>query len=308
MRVLLTGGAGFIGRPTVRHLLERGHEVTVLDSLRPDVHPGGHAPDLPGARLVVGDVRDEELLGQVLPGTDAVVHLAAKVGLGVDLDDIVDYASPNDVGTAAVLRAAPRRRSGTSCWPARWWSTARALRLRRHGPSRPPRAGATTWTRVCSTRAARAATSRWRPGWSARTPRSTPATSTPRPRSHGEHLPALGAGHGGCASRCGSTTSTARHATGHPLRRRGLAVPVAPRGRPGAARLRGRWPAPRLRPRRRRRRRCRRATSTAPTLVALNVGSGTVTTVGGLAAALPRRWAGPSPWSPASTGWVTSGT
>src|SRR5690242_19432310 len=98
MRVLVTGGAGFIGRPTVRQLLDAGHEVTVLDSLRPDVHAG--VPELPGARLVVGDVRDEDVLAQVLPACDAVVHLAAKVGLGVDLDDIVDYASSNDLGTA----------------------------------------------------------------------------------------------------------------------------------------------------------------------------------------------------------------
>ena len=108
MRVLVTGGAGFIGRPTAHGLLGAGHEVTVLDSLRPDVHPDGTPPALPGARLVVGDVRDEDLLSRELPGTDAVVHLAAKVGLGVDLDDVVDYASSNDVGTAAVLRHARR--------------------------------------------------------------------------------------------------------------------------------------------------------------------------------------------------------
>ena len=60
MRVLVTGGAGFIGRPTVARLVAAGHDVTVLDLLRPDVHRGGEAPPLPGARLVVGDVRDGE--------------------------------------------------------------------------------------------------------------------------------------------------------------------------------------------------------------------------------------------------------
>ncbi|WP_456845791.1 NAD-dependent epimerase/dehydratase family protein [Cellulomonas sp. P5_C6] len=108
MRVLVTGGAGFIGRPTVQRLVAAGHDVTVLDSLRPDVHAHGEAPPLPGARLVVGDVRDADVLAATVPGADAVVHLAAKVGLGVDLDDVVDYVSSNDLGTAAVLRAANR--------------------------------------------------------------------------------------------------------------------------------------------------------------------------------------------------------
>ncbi|MBD8060069.1 NAD-dependent epimerase/dehydratase family protein [Cellulomonas sp. JH27-2] len=106
MRVLVTGGAGFIGRHVVRRLLQDGHDVTVLDSLRPDVHAPGTTPDVAGARLVQADVRDEDVLTDVVPGHDAVVHLAAKVGLGVDLDDITDYVSSNDLGTACVLRAA----------------------------------------------------------------------------------------------------------------------------------------------------------------------------------------------------------
>jgi dTDP-L-rhamnose 4-epimerase len=112
MRVLVTGGAGFIGRPTVARLVAAGHDVTVLDSLRPDVHPGGTPPQLPGVRLVVGDIRDGEVLAATVPGSDVVVHLAAKVGLGVDLDDVVDYVSDNDLGTAAVLRAAHRAGTG----------------------------------------------------------------------------------------------------------------------------------------------------------------------------------------------------
>ena len=54
--------------------------------------------------MVVGDVRDAELLDRLLPGIDAVVHLAAKVGLGVDIADMDDYVSSNDLGTAVLLR------------------------------------------------------------------------------------------------------------------------------------------------------------------------------------------------------------
>lgn len=103
MRVLVTGGAGFIGREVVSELIRRGDEVVVLDSLREDVHGREAVPD---ERTVVGDVRDAEVVGRVLSGCDAVVHLAAKVGLGVSLADIDDYVSSNDLGTAVLLRAA----------------------------------------------------------------------------------------------------------------------------------------------------------------------------------------------------------
>lgn len=110
MKVVVTGGAGFIGGAVVRSLAEGGHEVVVLDSLRPDVHRDGGAAArnrlaAQGIALVEGDVRDLTLVRQHLTGADAVVHLAAKVGLGVDLDDMDDYVSCNAVGTAVVLRA-----------------------------------------------------------------------------------------------------------------------------------------------------------------------------------------------------------
>ena len=91
MRVLLTGGAGFIGRHVLRELLARGHEVRVLDSLRPDVHAAGSATTVEGAELVVADVRDDQAVGRALDGMDGVLHLAAKVGLGVDVGDLPDY-------------------------------------------------------------------------------------------------------------------------------------------------------------------------------------------------------------------------
>src|SRR6185437_5364294 len=79
--------------------------VVVLDSLRPDVHtePPAHDPD-----LLVGDVRNPDDLDRALRGVDAVIHLAAKVGLGVGVADYPDYADSNVHGTAALLAAMSR--------------------------------------------------------------------------------------------------------------------------------------------------------------------------------------------------------
>jgi len=107
MRILLTGGAGFIGRHVWTELLRRGHQVRVLDSLRADVHRDGR-PALPAGELIVGDVRDARTVDRALVGVDAVCHLAAKVGLGVDVQDLPDYASSNDHGTAVLLAGLAR--------------------------------------------------------------------------------------------------------------------------------------------------------------------------------------------------------
>ena len=109
MRVLLTGGAGFIGRHVLRELLSRGHEVRILDSLRSDVHAGGKTMSLEGAELQIGDVRDCSAVEKALDGIEAVLHLAAKVGLGVDVNDLPDYASSNDTGTAELLACMARK-------------------------------------------------------------------------------------------------------------------------------------------------------------------------------------------------------
>lgn len=113
MHVLLTGGAGFIGQHVVAELLRRGHAVRVLDSFRPDVHRNGRDWQPPGdVDLHVGDVRDAAAVDAALEGTEAVLHLAAKVGLGVDVQDLPDYASSNDAGTAVLLAAMARRGIG----------------------------------------------------------------------------------------------------------------------------------------------------------------------------------------------------
>ena len=108
MRVLLTGGAGFIGRHVLSELLARGHDVRVLDSFRSDVHGPGSAKVLDDAELLIADVRDAAAIDRALNGVEAVLHLAAKVGLGVDADDLPDYASSNDVGTAELLAGMAR--------------------------------------------------------------------------------------------------------------------------------------------------------------------------------------------------------
>ncbi|MDE9364762.1 NAD-dependent epimerase/dehydratase family protein [Luteipulveratus sp. YIM 133132] len=89
--LLITGGDGFIGRHVVAAAEAAGHEVGVLDLRRGQ------------------DVRNGEAVEQALDGVDVVIHLAAKVGLGVDVADLPAYASHNDVGTATLLAAMARR-------------------------------------------------------------------------------------------------------------------------------------------------------------------------------------------------------
>jgi dTDP-L-rhamnose 4-epimerase len=103
MRVLVTGGAGFIGGHVVGALLDDGHEVRVLDALLPAAW-GSSQPDLDTrAEFVHGDVRDAAAVRRCLDGVDAVCHQAAMVGLGVDLADLPEYAGINDLGMAVVL-------------------------------------------------------------------------------------------------------------------------------------------------------------------------------------------------------------
>jgi dTDP-L-rhamnose 4-epimerase len=108
MKILVTGGAGFIGQHVVREALARGHDVRVMDSLRPDVHAKAARPARNDIEFQIGDVRDSDAVDNALHGMDAVIHLAAKVGLGVDVSDLPDYASSNDTGTAELLAGMAR--------------------------------------------------------------------------------------------------------------------------------------------------------------------------------------------------------
>ncbi|MFD4247999.1 NAD-dependent epimerase/dehydratase family protein [Streptomyces sp. NPDC058525] len=101
MRVLVTGGAGFIGSHIVTALNDRGHDPVVLDALLPAAHPD--TPPLPDAEFVRADVRDADAVRTALRGVDAVCHQAAMVGLGKDFTDAPAYVGCNDLGTAVLL-------------------------------------------------------------------------------------------------------------------------------------------------------------------------------------------------------------
>ncbi|SEO78302.1 NAD-dependent epimerase/dehydratase family protein [Actinacidiphila rubida] len=103
MRVLVTGGAGFIGSHIVTALLSGGHEPVVLDALLPTAH--AVPPPRPAAEWVHADVRDAAAVADALHGVDAVCHQAAMVGLGKDFADAPAYVGCNDLGTAVLLAA-----------------------------------------------------------------------------------------------------------------------------------------------------------------------------------------------------------
>jgi dTDP-L-rhamnose 4-epimerase len=103
VRVLVTGGAGFIGSHVADRLAAEGHEPVVLDALIPQAH-GGEKPPWVG-EFLHADVRDPDVLREALRGIDAVCHQAAMVGHGVDASDAPAYAAHNDLGTAVLLAA-----------------------------------------------------------------------------------------------------------------------------------------------------------------------------------------------------------
>ena len=106
MRILITGGAGFIGSHIADELADRGHDVILLDALLPKAHGRGTPPDWTSRhQIVLGDIRDTDLLNRLLPGVDVVCHQAAMVGHGIDPSDAPDYATHNDYGTAVLLAA-----------------------------------------------------------------------------------------------------------------------------------------------------------------------------------------------------------
>jgi dTDP-L-rhamnose 4-epimerase len=110
-KVLITGGAGFVGSHLADELLERGYKIRALDNLAPQVH--GHRAKRPDyladdVELLVGDVRDAKTVAKALRGVDAVYHFAATVGVGQSMYQIAEYTSVNGEGTAILLEALAR--------------------------------------------------------------------------------------------------------------------------------------------------------------------------------------------------------
>ena len=111
MRILITGGAGFVGSHVADLLAGQGHSVLVLDAFLPQAHGAGGGAQCSQQlwtqchELVRGDVRDADLLARLLRGADAVCHQAAMVGHGVDPSDAPEYAAHNILATAVLLAA-----------------------------------------------------------------------------------------------------------------------------------------------------------------------------------------------------------
>jgi dTDP-L-rhamnose 4-epimerase len=107
-RILITGGAGFIGSHLADELLCRGYLVRALDNLSPQVHGEDSVrPSYldPEVELYVGDVRDPAAVRRAREGVDAVFHLAAAVGVGQSMYEVARYTEVNNVGTAVLLEA-----------------------------------------------------------------------------------------------------------------------------------------------------------------------------------------------------------
>ena len=106
-RILITGGAGFIGCHVARALLSKGYSVRALDNLLEQVHrpDAPRNPILREVELIEADIRDGERVAAALRGVDAVIHLAAEVGVGQSMYAIDRYVSVNDRGTAVLFQA-----------------------------------------------------------------------------------------------------------------------------------------------------------------------------------------------------------
>ena len=126
-RVLVTGGAGFIGSHTVDHLLASGYEVRILDNLEPRVHPLGAPGYLPSeAEFLIGDVADRSTMERALDGVDYVMHLAAYQDY---LPDFSTFIHVNAESSALIFEVIVERRL-----PIRNWFSLR----RNLSPARAP--------------------------------------------------------------------------------------------------------------------------------------------------------------------------
>ena len=100
MKILVTGGAGYVGSFAARHLMQRGHQVTVIDNLCQ-----GHRGTLPSETLVVGDIADRELIGRLLDEqeVEAVMHFAAATNVEESVRDPAYHYRNNTLNTLGLL-------------------------------------------------------------------------------------------------------------------------------------------------------------------------------------------------------------
>ena len=102
-KILVTGGAGFIGSFLVDELIKQGHYVVILDNLEPQIH--GEKQNLPSylnpkASFIKGDVRSEKDLARALNNIEIVFHYASAVGVGQSMYEVAKYIDINVRGTA----------------------------------------------------------------------------------------------------------------------------------------------------------------------------------------------------------------
>lgn len=134
-RVLITGGAGFIGAHVANELLNRGYSVRAFDSLVPQVHgPDRKRPAYlsKDVELLVGDIRDQYALQRALQRMDAVIHLVSLVGVGQSMYQIDEYTSVNNLGTAVLLQTLSKK-------PVRRLLVASSMSIYGEGLYRNPR-------------------------------------------------------------------------------------------------------------------------------------------------------------------------
>ena len=121
MKILITGGAGFIGCKLSEFLIKEGHEVTILDNFSPQIH-GKSVESLKdrlttnGIEIIVGDVRSKDNVASALIGKQSVVHLASETGTGQSMHQVFNYAETNVLGTSNLVEQIIGGKANIECF------------------------------------------------------------------------------------------------------------------------------------------------------------------------------------------------